>query len=77
METIQQAVDLAGSQSKLAEMLGITPQAVQIWCSNKRKVPVTRAIAIEKLFPGEITRAEIRPDIFCDIPDATPSVDAA
>lgn len=70
MKTIQQAVDLAGSQSKLANLLGITPQAVQFWCSNRRKVPVIRAIAIERLFPDEINRADLRPDIFCIEEDA-------
>lgn len=77
MESIHKAVSLAGSQSKLAEMLEITPQAVQIWCAEKRLVPVTRAIAIEKLFPGEITRADLRPDIFCMDEDATPSKSVA
>jgi hypothetical protein len=46
---IREAVILAGSQTKLAEQLGVKKQAVQLWV-RKGYVPVGRIREIEKLY---------------------------
>lgn len=66
MNGIEKAIYIAGSQTKLAKLLGITPQAVQKWAGGKQ-VPVTRSIEIERVLNGKITRCELRPDIFLDV----------
>lgn len=63
MNALQQAVDRAGSQSALARLLNVKPQAVQQWVANGEP-PVKRAIQIEEVVDGEITRHDLRPDIF-------------
>ena len=54
---LQKAIAAAGSQSELARRLGITPQAVQRWCS----IPARHIIAIERVtgVPREVLRPEL------------------
>ena len=60
---IQKAIKLAGSKSALAMKLGISPQALGQQISKGRILP-DYCIAIEKLYPGEITRNELDPEHF-------------
>ena len=61
-DALQSAIDTAGSQTKLASSLGISPQAVQQWVNGFRLVPANRAIEIEIL--TGVKRELLRPDIF-------------
>lgn len=65
---IQKAVRLATSQSALARMLGITPQAVQKW-EEQGYVPADRCRAVEAALNGEVTRYELNPDTFGPAPE--------
>lgn len=58
---IQRACEQAGSQSALARMLEVTPQAVQSWCATGR-VPAERVIPIEAA--TGVSRHELRPDLY-------------
>lgn len=60
---IDKAIKLAGSKTKLARVVGITPQALGAQIRNGKILPV-HCIAIEKGFPGEITRYELDPEHF-------------
>lgn len=62
-----------GRDSDLARLLGITPSAVSRW---NGRVPVRRAIEIELLTGGRVTRYDIRPDHFGPAP-ARPAAAAA
>jgi DNA-binding transcriptional regulator YdaS (Cro superfamily) len=62
IEALNKAITIAGSQTKLAEKLKITPQAVQQWLVGGRYVPVKRASEIERL--TGVKREQLRPDIF-------------
>ena len=53
------------SKSALARQLGIEPQAVQKW----KRMPVKRAVQIERLTNGKFRRAQMRPDIFGQEPE--------
>lgn len=57
---LKRAIKEAGSQSKLAQALGVKRQAVGQWLD--REVPIERCGAIERL--TGVTRKELRPDIF-------------
>lgn len=60
---IEKAIKLAGSQSKLAQELGISPQALGQQLSKGGILP-EHCITIEKLYPGQITRYELDPEHF-------------
>ena len=56
---LQQAIEIAGSQVKLAKLLGISHQALNKW----RDAPPTRhIIAIERL--TGVHRSLLRPDLY-------------
>jgi len=61
-EGLRQAIERAGSQVKLARLLGITHQAVSKWTT----VPVHHLIEIERL--TGVHRALLRPDLYVDQP---------
>lgn len=60
---INQAAFLVGGQSSLARKLGVKPQAVQRWCRTGQ-VPPERVISVETATDGQVTRSDLRPDIY-------------
>ncbi|WP_299948837.1 Cro/CI family transcriptional regulator [uncultured Microbulbifer sp.] len=60
---IAEAANYFGSQGALARQLGVSPMAVSNW--KRRWVPVERAIQIERLTSGEVSKEQLRPDVFC------------
>jgi DNA-binding transcriptional regulator YdaS (Cro superfamily) len=60
---IKKAIKLAGSKTNLARIVGITPQGLGAQLRNGKILP-DACIAIEKHFPGEITRYELDPAHF-------------
>lgn len=60
---IHKAVALAGGQSALARQMGLKPQAVQRWCKTG-KVPAERVIEVERIVAAQVTRRELRPDLY-------------
>ena len=63
MNTVERIVQIVGNQSELARRLNIKPQAIQKWVTTGQ-VPVNRVLEVEKIVEGQITRYEIRPDIY-------------
>jgi len=63
---LQKACAAAGGNCEdLARLLGITPSAVSQW-KIKNRVPLRRALQIEALTGGQVTKEELRPDVFFD-----------
>jgi DNA-binding transcriptional regulator YdaS (Cro superfamily) len=58
---IERAFQILGSQLALAVRLGVTPQAVVKW---KRRVPSERVLDIEAATGGQVTRHDLRPDLY-------------
>lgn len=58
---LTKAIRLVGGHTKMAEMLGIERTAIYQW---KKGVPPNRAVEIEQATGGEITREQLRPDLF-------------
>ncbi|MGG7603519.1 transcriptional regulator [Massilia sp. BKSP1R2A-1] len=68
METgIAKAIRIAGSQSALGSLLGLTPQAVQKWAAQG-SVPGERCREVETLLSGQVTRYELNPAVFGEPP---------
>jgi len=56
-------IDIVGSQTELALRLGVKQPSVNNW-KIRRRVPAERVLEIEKLVGGQVTRYEMRPDVF-------------
>ena len=56
---IQKACRLVGSQATLAGHLGISPQAVNQWCSFSRQIPPEHCPKIERLTGGQVRCEEL------------------
>lgn len=70
METkdpLSRAIEFFGSQQALADALTIRSPSISGWRQSGR-VPAERCAAIEQLTNGEITRHELRPDVFGPLP---------
>jgi DNA-binding transcriptional regulator YdaS (Cro superfamily) len=52
------------TQKEFAERLGVTPGLVSQWIVGRAPVPPERAVEIERLTRGMVTRLELRPDVF-------------
>lgn len=70
MSPIERAVRTLGSQTALARALGVSDMAVTQW--KRRGVPATRCNAIEAATGGQVTRHDLRPDLFDPPPKPTP-----
>lgn len=71
METgIAKAIRIAGSQTALGNLLGLTPQAIQKWAAQGA-VPGERCRELEAKLNGQVTRYELNPVVFGEPPQAT------
>jgi DNA-binding transcriptional regulator YdaS (Cro superfamily) len=52
------------TQKEFAERLGVTPGLISQWMVGRAPVPPERAMEIERLTRGMVTRLELRPDVF-------------
>ena len=50
------------SLKNLAELLGLTPNAVVLW--GQTKIPLKYVKKIEQLSDGRLTKENLRPDLF-------------
>lgn len=57
-ETLQQVIEYYGSQSKVADLLGVTRAAVTQWV-NDGVLPPLRAIQIEVLTDGQFKAVDL------------------
>lgn len=66
LEALKKAVELAGGQTSLARLCGniFTQKHVYNWLYRSNRVSAKHAIAIEKALKNQVTRYELRPDIY-------------
>ncbi|MCF8534084.1 MAG: helix-turn-helix domain-containing protein [Reyranella sp.] len=57
-------------QTALATLLGKGQGHVGMWLSGRRKIPAEDCVDIERVLDGEVTRAQLRPDLFGELPAA-------
>lgn len=61
---IQRAVELLGSQQKLADAAGVSPQAVSFWVKGERAISPLYAKKIRDATHGAVTLEELCPEIY-------------
>jgi DNA-binding transcriptional regulator YdaS (Cro superfamily) len=52
------------AQAEFARLLGVTPGLVWQWLNGETKVTAERAIVIEEVTGGAVSREELRPDLY-------------
>lgn len=60
---MQRAVDACGSAVALGQRLGVTGQAVRLWV-RRGFPPASRVLQIEAATEIQVTRYELRPDLY-------------
>ena len=65
--SIQKAAQAVGGQSALANICGVSPQAVSQWMRGLRPVPIERCVLIERATSRIVSRRDLRPDDWADI----------
>jgi DNA-binding transcriptional regulator YdaS (Cro superfamily) len=63
MNAIERAIEIVGGPSALASKLGTFPSVVGNWKLRKR-APAGRCVEIENATNGQVTRYDLRPDVF-------------
>ena len=61
---IEKAILIIGTQKKMGEAIGVSQAAVQKWLHGLNPVSPKFVLPIEKATKGQITRHELRPDIY-------------
>lgn len=67
MKALERAIEIAGGQTALAQRIGPPIKQAHVWYWLNRSdgvVPAEHCAAIEEATDGEITRHDLRPDIF-------------
>lgn len=67
---IKKAIAAAEGQAALARAIKVNSQVVWQWADGRRPVPAHHCIAIEAAAKGEVTRHQLRPDVFGADPTA-------
>lgn len=61
---LQRAIEILGGQSALARACGKKQAHVWYWLNRSGRVPAEQAITIEQATGGEVSRHDLRPDIY-------------
>lgn len=61
---IERAVELLGSQKKLADAIGCSQQHISLLIRGAVKTTAEMAVKIDRATDGQVSRKVIRPDIF-------------
>ncbi len=70
-----EAISIAGSQAKLARLVGVNQQDISYWLHKARKgIPLEHVPDIERATGGRVTRYDLRPDFFGYSQDHQPSL---
>jgi TorA maturation chaperone TorD/DNA-binding transcriptional regulator YdaS (Cro superfamily) len=73
---LEKAIAIVGGQTQLARLLDVKQANVWHWLKKAERVPGEYVLAIEKATGGEITRHDLRPDLYPDTQaaDAVPVI---
>lgn len=63
-EALEKAITIAGGQTALAKLIGRDQRTIWAWLNMTKRVPAEMVLSIEKAVSGQVTRHELRPDIY-------------
>jgi DNA-binding transcriptional regulator YdaS (Cro superfamily) len=66
---IKHAVIIAGSNAALAQAIDVHESAISLWKTGRRAVPAHYCLKVEEATAGEVTRYDLRPDVFGQKPN--------
>lgn len=69
-QPIRRAAEIAGGQTALGKLINVSQGLVWHWCAGRLKVPAERCIAVEQATGNQVTRYQLRPDVFGEAPAA-------
>lgn len=64
IEALRRAKEKLGSEAALAEVVGVRQPSVNYILNSGKKVPAEWCIPVETATEGEITRHQLRPDLY-------------
>lgn len=65
IDALKRAIELCGGKrSVLAKRLNVTWQTIELWLHGKSCITAERAMSIEYVTGGKVTRRELRPDLW-------------
>lgn len=64
---LDKVIELVGGQAELARKVSVSPQVVNGWCKRNR-VAAKKVLDVEKAVGGQVTRYDLRPDIYGESP---------
>jgi|TARA_R110000822_G_C15317873_1_gene493395 DNA-binding transcriptional regulator YdaS (Cro superfamily) len=71
INALSKAITTVGGQGKLAGLIGKRQGHIGNWLHRDKKVPAEVCVAIETATGGEVTRYDLRPDVFGPPPKRT------
>jgi DNA-binding transcriptional regulator YdaS (Cro superfamily) len=63
-DKLLEAVEWAGGQTQLAKLIGVQQPHIWNWLNRDNKLPLERALAIERATRGKVTVEKLRPDLY-------------
>lgn len=72
MNPILKAIELAGSQTRLGELAGVSQATVSDWLNGKKVISAENVMSLCAALKWRITPHELRPDIYPNRRDAIP-----
>ncbi|KEA07156.1 helix-turn-helix domain-containing protein [Agrobacterium rhizogenes] len=61
---IERAIEAHGSQVKLAQAIGCSQQYISWLLSDAKHISVEKALQVERVTGGAVSRHDLRPDVF-------------
>ncbi|OJF97600.1 transcriptional regulator [Pararhizobium antarcticum] len=65
---IERAIEVHGSQVKLAQAVGCSQQYISWLLSDAKQISVEKAVDFERATGGKVSRHDLRPDFFGSAP---------
>lgn len=67
-EHIRRAITICGSQKALADKIGLSQPGISWLLGEAKQVSAEIAVKIEKATEGQVSRSDLRPDLFAPTP---------
>lgn len=64
IQAVKEAVNWAGTQCRLAEILGTTQASVSAWINRFGRIGSSYALKVHQLTNGKISAYDLRPDLY-------------